>query len=192
LPNQTLGYLETLATLSKLSVSEDCEERLRAELPPLLPILSSQDVDARVDSIYRAFNEACKATMKSAGAAPGFNSRWWNDECKAAAAATKGGFWTEEEARAANAHLKKVVREAKRSWANDYITTANIWEVAAWRHGRRSSLIPALVGHDNKLVYDHEGMASLLSERFFAEEGTPIPTSFPDDPPLYRPDPSTH
>jgi hypothetical protein len=26
-------------------------------------------------------------------------------------------------------------------------------------------------------------MASLLSERFFAEEGAPIPTSFPDDPP---------
>jgi hypothetical protein len=26
-------------------------------------------------------------------------------------------------------------------------------------------------------------MASLLSVRFFAEEGTPIPTTFPDDPP---------
>jgi hypothetical protein len=153
------------------------------ELPPLLPILSPSDVDSRVSAIYHAFNEACKATMKSVGAAPGFNSRWWNDECKAAAAATKGGFWTDEEAREANRHLKRVVREAKRSWANDYITTANIWEVAAWRHGRRSSLIPALLDHDGKLVYDHEGMASLLSERFFAEEGAPIPTSFPDDPP---------
>jgi hypothetical protein len=161
---------------------EEWERILRFELPPLLPILSPADIDSRVSAIYFAFNEACKATMKSVGAAPGFNSRWWNDECKAAAAATKGGFWTEEEAREANRHLKRVVRVAKRNWANDYITTANIWEVAAWRHGRRSSLIPALVGHDGKLVYDHEGMASLLSERFFAEEGVPIPTSFPDDP----------
>jgi hypothetical protein len=168
---------------------EEWNRILRFELPPLLPILSTLDIDRRVDDIYHAFNEACKATMKAVGAAPGFNSRWWNDKCKEAAEATKGGFWMDEEAREANRHLKRVVREAKRSWANDYITSANIWEVAAWRHGRRSSLIPALVGHDRKLVYDHEGMASLLSERFFAEEGTPIPTSFPDDPPPLPPRP---
>jgi hypothetical protein len=107
---------------------------LRFELPPLTPIHSPFDLDTRVDLIYRAFNEACKATMKSVGAAPGFNSRWWNKECKAAVKATKEGFWTEEEARAANKHLKQVVWEAKRNWANDYISTANIWEVAAWRH----------------------------------------------------------
>jgi hypothetical protein len=162
---------------------EEWDRVLRFELPPLLPILSPLDLDNRVDDIYRAFNEACKSTMKPVRAAPGFNSRWWNDECKAAALATKGGFWTEEEAWQANKHLKQVVREAKRNWANDYITTANIWEVAAWRHSRRSSLIPALVGRDGSLVYDHEGMASLLSERFFAKVGAPIPASFHDDPP---------
>jgi hypothetical protein len=142
---------------------EEWDRILRFELPPLLPILSPLDIDSRVDTIYLAFNKACKATMKSVGAAPGFNSRWWNDECKAAANATKGGFWTEEEARQANRHLKKVVWEAKRDWANDYISTANIWEVVAWRHGRRSLLIPALLGNDGKLVYDHEEMVLLLS-----------------------------
>jgi hypothetical protein len=158
------------------------ERILQFELPPLTPLLSPLDIDQRVDTIYHSFNEACKATMKSVGAAPGFNSRWWNDECKAAVKATQEGFWTEEEACLANIHLKKVVREAKRNWANDYITTANIWEVAAWRHRRRSSLIPALLGNEGRLVYDHEGMASLLSARFFAEEGEPIPTTFHDDP----------
>jgi hypothetical protein len=127
--------------------------------------------------------------MNSVGSAPGFNSRWWNNECKAAANATKGGFWTEEEARLANHHLKKVVRDAKRNWANDYISTANIWEVASWRHGCRSLLIPALLGDEGKLVYDHEEMASLLSARFFAEEGAHIPTSFHDDPPPLPPRP---
>jgi hypothetical protein len=172
-----------------LEAWEEWDRILWFELPPLLPILSPLDLDNRVDDIYRAFNEACRATMKTVGAAPGFNSRWWNDECKAAALATKGGFWTEEEARQANKRLKQVVREAKRNWANEYITSANIWEVAAWRHGRRSSLIPALVGRDGGLVYDHEGMASLLSERFFAKEGAPIPTTFYDDPPPRPPRP---
>jgi hypothetical protein len=55
--------------------------------------------------------------------------------------------------------------------------------VAAWRHGRHSSLILALLGNDGKLVYDHEEMASLLLARFFAEEGDHIPTSFHNDPP---------
>jgi hypothetical protein len=92
------------------------------------------------------------------------------------------GFWNEADQRAANARLKKVVKAAKREWANEYITTANVWEVAAWRHGRRTLHIPALRNGNGELVYDHEGMASLLSARFFAEVGLPIPTSFEDDP----------
>jgi hypothetical protein len=155
---------------------------LRFHLPPLITPATPSLVDYMVDNVYTAFNEACKATMKTVGTAPGFNSRWWNDECREAAKAMRDGFWTDEAQCAANKHLKKVVREAKRSWANEYITTANVWEVAAWRHGRRSSHIPALRNHDNELVYDHEGLASLLSARFFAEEGEPIPTHFADDP----------
>jgi hypothetical protein len=61
--------------------------------------------------------------------------------------------------------------------------TANIWEVVAWRHGRRSSHIPALLNVEGSLVYNHESMATLLSVQFFVEEGTPIPTHFHDDPP---------
>jgi hypothetical protein len=79
--------------------------------------------------------------------------------------------------------LKRTVRSAKQDWANSYITEANIWEVAAWRHGRRSSHIPALVNHNGELTYDHEEMSTLLSERFFAEDAGNIPTIFPDDPP---------
>jgi hypothetical protein len=150
--------------------------------PPLVQLLTRADIDALVDDIYSAFNTACRATMKMVGAAPGFNSRWWNDECRSAAKAMRDGFWSDAEQRAANRHLKNVVRKAKRDWADEYITTANVWEVAAWRHGRRSSHIPALRNGNGVLVYDHEGMASLLSTRFFVEEGAPIPTTFHDDP----------
>jgi hypothetical protein len=161
---------------------EEWERILRFELPPLIQPLTPAEVDTHVDDIYLAFNAACRATMKTVSAAPGFNSRWWNDECKAAAKAMRDGFWTDAEQRAANRHLKEVVRKAKKDWADEYITMANVWEVAAWRHGRRSSHIPALRNGNGDLVYDHEGMASLLSARFFAEEGDPIPTTFADDP----------
>jgi hypothetical protein len=161
---------------------EEWNRILRFHLPPLITPTSPSLVDCLVDNIYTAFNEACKATMKTVGMAPGFNSRWWNDKCREAAKAMRDGFWMDEAQCAANKHLKKVVREVKRSWANKYISTANVWEVVAWRHGRRSSHIPAQWNHDNKLVYDHEELASLLSARFFAEEGEPIPTHFPDNP----------
>jgi hypothetical protein len=161
---------------------EEWERILRFELPPLIQPLTPAEVDTHVDDIYLAFNAACRATMKTVSAAPGFNSRWWNDECKAAAKAMRDGFWTDAEQSAANRHLKEVVRKAKKDWADEYITMANVWEVAAWRHGRRSSHIPALRNGNGDLVYDHEGMASLLSARFFAEEGDPIPTTFADDP----------
>jgi hypothetical protein len=168
---------------------EEWERVLRFGLPPLTTLPDATAVDMFIDGLYHAFNEVCKATMKRVGAAPGFNSRWWNDECWAAAQAMWEGFWNEEEQRIANIHLKKVVKAAKQEWANEYITTANVWEVAAWRHGRRTLHILALQDGNGRLVYDHEGMASLLSTRFFAEEGTPIPTSFPDDPPAKEPCP---
>jgi hypothetical protein len=71
---------------------EEWDHILWFKLPPTTPLWDTQQVDNRVDDIYRAFNEACKATMKTKGAAPGFNSRWWNEECQLAAAAMKGGF----------------------------------------------------------------------------------------------------
>jgi hypothetical protein len=123
--------------------------------------------------------------MKKKGAAPGFSSKWWNDECREAASALANA--PEEERTRLGRELKKVVRIAKRDWANSYITEANIWEVAAWRHGRRSSHIPALIDHTGELTYDHEQMASLLSERFFAKDEGNIPTHFTDDPPPRTP-----
>ena len=94
-----------------------------------------------------------------------------------------------DERRACNKALKKAVKAAKRNWADQYITTANIWEVAAWRHGRRSSHIPALVRNDGQLTFDHEEMAGLLSDRFFAEESSDILFKFDDDPEPHDPRP---
>jgi hypothetical protein len=154
-----------------------------ANIPPapLLPIPDVESIDSLIDLIYLAFNTACTATMKKKGNTPGFSSKWWNDGCREAAAVLANA--PEPDRTHLGCKLKKVIRIAKREWANSYITEANIWEVATWWHGRCSSHIPALIDHTGELIYDHEQMASLLSERFFTKDEGNIPTHFPDDPP---------
>jgi hypothetical protein len=156
---------------------------------PAQIIANPETIDTLIDTIYNTFNSACTATMKKKGNAPGFSSKWWNDNCREAALALANA--PEEERTRLGRELKKVVRMAKRDWANSYISEANIWEVAAWRHGRRSSHIPALIDHTGELTYDHEQMALLLSERFFAKDEGNIPTHFLDDPPPRTPRPFT-
>jgi hypothetical protein len=156
---------------------------LEIELPhPNSIITTTGDIDTLVDAVYTAFNNACATTMKRKGTAPGFNARWWTDECKAAAH-TLWDAQSPEDIRRLNQELKCITRRAKIKWANDYITAANIWEVAAWRHGRRSSHITALCMADGSLSFDHEAMLDILSRWFFAEERDNIPDHFPDDPP---------
>jgi hypothetical protein len=150
---------------------------LRFKLPPLTPPHDPQAINTLVDTSNHTFNEACKAMMKQVRAAPGFNSRWWNDECWSTAKVMKEGFWTEEEQCVANRHLKKVVQEAKCNWVNEYITTADIWEVAAWRHSRCLSHIPVLLNRSGWLVYEHTAMATLLSKRFFCQGGGAHPNT---------------
>ena len=119
--------------------------------------------------------------MDRKGATPSRHAQWWNDKCGEAARALQEAV-TIAECQSCDKNLKKVVRSAKRNWADQYITTANIWEVAAWRHSCHSSHIPALIGNDGQLTFDHEEMAGILSTRFFAEESLNIPIKFNDDP----------
>jgi hypothetical protein len=162
---------------------EEWHAILEIELPhPHSIILSTTDIDLLMDTIYLAFNNACTATMKHKGTAPGFNAHWWSDECKAAAHTLRNAE-DPEDIHQLNQQLKQVTRWAKREWANEYITVANVWEVAAWRHRRQSSHIAALRTADSSLLFNHETMAGTLSEQFFTEDRGAIPTCFSDDPP---------
>ena len=161
---------------------ERWHEVFRTHAPPLQPLPTPSAVDACLQDIYDAFNAACTAVMKRKGTAPAHNSRWWNEECALAARAVTDA--TTQTARdSASLHLKHTVRLAKRTWADRYITSANVWEVAAWRHGRRHTRIPALRGPDGELHFDHDTMTDLLADRFFAKDPGTIPLHFPDDPP---------
>jgi hypothetical protein len=152
-----------------------------AAVPQAVIPVSTQHVDHLINTIYDAFNTACTAVMKHKGAAPGFSSPWWNDECREATHNLRSAN-TDGEHKQCDKKLKQVTRYAKRDWANKYINKSNIWEVATWRHGRRSSHIPALIDQHGTLNYNHQSMSDLLSDRFFTTARDNIPTSFPDDP----------
>ncbi len=143
---------------------------------------SSAEVDTIVDLIYAAFNTACSETMARKGSNKARASKWWTPDCLTAKLAVDAAT-TDDERRSAGSALKRTVRSAKRDWADRYVTTANVWEVAAWRHGRQQTRIPALCNPEGDLVYDHESMTAILSRRFFAEARQPIPLSLPGDPP---------
>jgi hypothetical protein len=74
------------------------------------------------------------------------------------------------------------VRVAKRQWANDYIEKTQLWELAAWHHGRRVSKVPSLQGPDG-LVHSHEEVTDILSQRFFPQTPPRVDLVFRDDPP---------
>jgi len=77
----------------------------------------------------------------------------------------------------AQACLKGTIRTAKRNWADDYIEKAQLWEVAAWRHGRRISKVPSLRGPEG-LVHTHGEISDILSHRFFADAPPQVPPHF--------------
>ena len=160
---------------------EDWLRILKECTPPVTLLRTEEEIDVKVDEIYLAINTACRETMNKRGSAPGFNAKWWNEECREAAKAVRGANTPEERAEVARV-LKRIIQRRKREWADEYITSANLWEVAAWRHGRKSTNIPALRDAEGVMHYDHQEMADMLADRFFAPDRGPIPTTFEDDP----------
>ena len=58
----------------------------------------------------------------------------------------------------------------------------NIWEVAKWRHGQKSSDIAALRNVDGSLTFEPEEMARILAERFFVQDPGDVTVSQCNDP----------
>jgi hypothetical protein len=108
-------------------------------------------------------------------------SPWWNAACALAAQNLRDAQTTETQG-VAQARLKGTVRVAKRHWADEYIEKAQLWDVAAWRHGRKISKVASLQGSEG-LVHTHDEMANILSQRFFSQAPPKVEPIFADDPP---------
>jgi Reverse transcriptase (RNA-dependent DNA polymerase)/Endonuclease-reverse transcriptase len=108
-------------------------------------------------------------------------SPWWNAACALAAQNLRNARSVETRG-IAQARLKGTVRAAKRKWADEYIEKAQLWDVAAWRHGRKLSKVPSLRGPEG-LVHTHSEVAGILSQRFFSQTPPEVEANFADDPP---------
>jgi hypothetical protein len=98
---------------------------------------------------------------------------WWNVDCAAAAQRLHS---TRDTA------MRHTAQAAKRTWAEEYIEEAKLWEVAAWRHGWKLSKVPSLREPDG-LVHTYKDIANLLSQRFFMKSPPQVAACFHDDPP---------
>jgi hypothetical protein len=108
-------------------------------------------------------------------------SPWWNAACALAAHTLRTAQGTEARS-IAQGRLKGTIKVAKRKWADEYIQKAKLWDVAAWRHGRKLSKVPSLRGPEG-IVHTHGEVSDILSKRFFSQTPPEVELNFTDDPP---------
>ena len=108
---------------------------------------------------------------------------WWNEACSIAAADISRTHGVERR------HLSKVlratIRHAKCDWLEKLITdpSTSIWDMAKWRHGRRTPWIPPIDGSS-----DPEEISKALESHFFHFPSPEKPTlTLPGNPAPKRP-----
>lgn len=76
--DRSMGFQTTATTKAWEAWAASLREAIPTDVPPLL---TQFDIDEHVDLIYFTIHRACKAHLKKRGAVPGFNTKWWNEEC---------------------------------------------------------------------------------------------------------------
>jgi hypothetical protein len=144
------------------------------QLPPSL-----DEIEAVAASLAEDIQQTNSEVLRRHRPAHPKASPWWNAAC-AIATQTLRDAQNADSRSLAHARLKGMVRVAKRKWADKYIEQAKLWDVAAWRHGRKLSKVPLLQGPDS-LVHSHKEVANILSQRFFPRAPREVDPHFPDD-----------
>ena len=185
------AHLQRLPPLHSfdLDADDDTFKKWRATitlcLPPLTTPTSPDDLEEMAAATQAAIHLATEEHFEHKKCPPTRNNAWWNDACSKVAAelreASSRGA-PQEETTTLRKELTRVTRRAKREWADNVVANGNIWEVAKWRHGRRSSNIAALRDTDNALTFEPETMARILAERFFVQDTRNVDTVQHDDP----------
>jgi hypothetical protein len=147
---------------------------------PLPPLPSTAEVEDAAAALTDAIQRTSEQTFRKRRPLHRKAAQWWNDACALATQRLREARGTDSR-KTAQARLKGAVRAAKRTWANEYIEQAELWDVATWRLGRRSSKVPSLKG-PNGLVHAHEDIAKTLSHRFFVDTPPQVEQRFGDDP----------
>ena len=141
---------------------------------------TSEEIEKATEAFMQDIHQTNEKVFKRRRPPHPRASPWWTAACSVATQNLRSAQTTETR-KTAQARLKGTVRVAKRKWADDYIEKAQLWEVAAWRHGRRVSKVPSLQGPEG-LVHTHDEVADILSQRFFSQAPPRVDLHFSDDP----------
>jgi len=157
---------------------------VKAALPPLAPLRTLDATKTFFLDLTMAITIANEAHFPHRKPPHARSQPWWNTDCTHAThQLQQAGLAAHVDRQHAQQHLRRVVREAKHSWATKTIHESSIWDITQWRHGRHLSHISALRLPDSTLTYDHEPMAMALSACFFIPPVPGLLTQQPDDPP---------
>jgi hypothetical protein len=148
--------------------------------PPLAQTPTTDEVEKAATAISDAIQHASKRVFRKRRPLHRKAAPWWNAACALATQQLREARGTDTR-KTAQARLKGAVRAAKRAWADDYIESAELWDVASWRLGRRISKVPSLKGPEG-LVHAHEDIAEILSHRFFVDTPPQVEEQFQGDP----------
>ena len=159
--------------------------KARSRYPPFQHSPSLDEVETAAAALTEDIQRTNEEILRKRRPAHPKASPWWNAACAIATQTLQDATGTEAR-KLAHARLKGTVRAAKKKWADDYIEKAQLWDVAAWRHGRKLSKVPSLQGPEG-LVHSHEEVAEILSQRFFPRAPHEVDPQFPDDPPSRPP-----
>ena len=185
----TITHLRPLCTY-KLDLSKEERRNWTDTIAQALPLVwnnlpTPTLINEAAYSLQGAIQHACTSHMthkKAPGARP---NQWWTQECTDAVQAVRTAIAEDDESKRQEAQqtLRKTVKASKRNWADKLVTSGDVWEVAKWRHGRKSSTIAALRNDHGDLTFDHEEVADLLAQRFFTTDPGNVPILQHDDPP---------
>ena len=147
---------------------------------PLQPNPTAADIEEAALAFTEDIQRTNEEVFRKRRPAHPKASPWWNAACAIATKNLREALGTVEKG-IAQARLKGTIHAAKRRWADEYIESAQLWDVAKWRHGRKLSKVPSLQGPDG-LAHSHEEVSNILSQRFFPKSPPEVNTHFPDDP----------
>ena len=153
--------------------------------PPLATPSNPDALEELAARTQAAIYEATEEHMEHKKRPPTHNNAWWNDECTVVAAALREAgtrHAPQEETTALGKALTCVTRKAKHDWADKIVTNGNVWEIAKWRHGQKTSDIAALWNADNELTFNPEEMVHILAEHFFVQDTRNVQIAQHDDP----------
>jgi Reverse transcriptase (RNA-dependent DNA polymerase) len=158
-----------------------CAFKVRLEVPLFQASPTAEEIKVATEALMTDINQTNEEVFRRRRPPHPRASPWWNTACAIATQNLRSAQTTRTRG-IAQARLKGTVRVAKRQWADDYIEKTQLWELAAWRHGRKVSKVPSLQGPDG-LVHTHEKVADILSQRFFPQTPPRVRSAFDDDPP---------